>query len=135
MKIQDFKVLMAKLDASLKLSKENLVHVSEKLPLLQHEYLDIWGKEARSLEKMRADRKRKYGLLYEEIKHNRDVAWDTKAEIETQIHADDEYYKKSIEFHQQEIMVEQLSKCLDNIRNTSFQIKNIIEYNKLFGHQ
>jgi len=135
MNLQDFKKIINRLDNKIKLTQNNLIEVSMSLPTLQHEYIDIWGKEARETEKLRADIKKLYGILYEKIKHKSDVAWETKAEIETQIYSNDEYHKKSVELYQKEKMVEQLLKCIDNIKNTQWTIRNIIDWNKQFGQQ
>jgi len=130
MEIKTFKALMKKLDLELTLTEENLIEKSKKLPMLYNEYLDIFSKELRSLKKLSADKHKKFGELYKHFKYFDNHNWETKGEIETQILAHDEYYALVVEFNEQETMVKQLEMALENIKRTSFQIKNIIEYKK-----
>ena len=132
MDIKTFKILMKKLDAKLKITDDNISAKSMELPLLYHEYLDTYSKELRILRKLEVDKKKMFGDLYDKIKHG-NVMWDTKAEVETQIWRDPGFYKLCVEYNEQDTIVQQLELCLKNIQNISFQIKNLIEYRKLFG--
>lgn len=133
MDIKTFKQLMKMLDESLKLNDDNMSEKSLEIPLLYHKYLDIYSKELRRLKKLHIDKKKLFGTLYEQIKHHGNISWDTKAEIESQIYRDTSYYQLCVEYNEAETMVNQLELCLKNIQNMSFQIKNFVEYRKLFG--
>jgi hypothetical protein len=133
MDIQSFKKMMLELDGKLKLSEDNLEKKSMEIPLLYHQYLDIYSKELRLLKKLELDKKKEYAISYEKVKHKSNISWDTKSEIEAQVYNEQSFYTKCVEYNEQETMVNQLELCLKNIQNMSYQIKNLIEWKKLFG--
>jgi hypothetical protein len=133
MDIKSFKQLMLQLDEELKINEKNLEQKSMAIPLIYHQYLDIYSKELRHLRKLELEKKKEYAISYEKVKHKSNVSWETKTEIESQVYNDPSFYSKCVEYNEQETMVNQLELSLKNIQNMSYQIKNIIEWRKLFG--
>jgi hypothetical protein len=134
MKIENFDKLMNKLKNYLTIDEDNIEKKILDNPLTYHQYLDLYCNELRILSKLELDKKVMFGKLYEKIKFHGNVSWDTKAEIESQIYRNAEFYALHVRCNEQSVMVKQLEKSLENIKNISFQIKNKIMYRQLFGN-
>ena len=108
------------------INEENL---DEKLRENAKRYNQIFHQfayECNELNKIEREMKEEYGRLYKHFKYEDDHTWDSKGEIESQIFADKKYSALTLKHNEQTYVVKQLEGCLNNIKHTSFQIKNLI---------
>jgi len=125
-----FRALMTQHDGELKLNMNNIGNKSMELPELHNKYLDIYFIELKELKKVFRERSELYGDKYKHYKYFDDHKWDKKTEIETQILNDSAYLAKLKECDELELQVKQLEKVLDNIKKTSYTIRNIVDFER-----
>ena len=133
MKPEDFEALkkIATKEVTYEKDIESAIAASAKIPNLYMKYLDIYTKEFKDLNILRAKMEKRYGELMEKYKIDSDVSWKNESEIKSQINRDNEYYNLRIEFAQQEYIVKHLEEVLGNINRMGFSINSFIALKKL----
>ena len=125
-----FNRLMKKHDGELVLTTENITKKSTEFPLLYHKFLKAFSIELKLFKKITREKSELYGELYKHYKFSDDHTWSNKHEIESQIFNNDSYKIKKREYDEQEVQVQQLESVLDNIKRTSYTVRNIVDYER-----
>lgn len=133
MKPEDFEKLkaVATKEVTFKKDIESAMEASANIPNLYMRYLDVYTKEFKELNVLKAKMDKRYGELFEKYKTESDVAWKNESEIKSQINRDNEYYNLRIEFVQQEYIVKHLEEILGNINRMGYSINGFIALKKL----
>lgn len=131
MEVAAFKQLQKDLRDRLVLDEDRLYDATMKQGTLYQDYLEVFIHELTELKGLKLKMDKLHGTLYDKMKNGSDKSWDKKAEIESQIMANDEYHKLRVKHAKQEVIVKFLEESLSNIRNFGFTIKNTIEVKKM----
>lgn len=131
MKKESLNQLKTHITNTLTLTKENVHQKTLELSNLHDNVLKLYVKEMKTLKRLKAERDQLYGKLYHKFKFNFDYELGPKNEVEAYIFAEDEFHEKRIDIQEQETIVEYLSGVMDNIKNTSFQIKAYVDMLKI----
>lgn len=127
MKKESFEQLKKHIEESLTLDKENVMNKTLELSMLHDNVLRLYLKESRNLKILKTERDYLYGKKYHHYKFQFEYELGPKNEIETYIFADDEYHQKRLIVQEQEVVVDYLQGVMDNIKQTSFQIKAYVD--------
>lgn len=131
MTLEQFNTIKAKVELDLNIDELNAAEKSLKFSSLYNQYLLLYLKELKILKTLALEKDKLFGELYHKYKFQNNYQLDTSKEIETYVRADELYYKKCLDYQNQEIIVKFLEETLQNINNTSYRIRNYIELLKL----
>jgi len=131
MNLEQYKALKAKVENDLFVDESNAAEKSLKFSNLYAKYLALYMQELRIIKQLSIDKDKLYGELYHQFKFKNDFQLDGNKEIDIYIRSNESYYKKCLEFQNQEIIVKYLESVLLNITTTGYRIKNYVELLKL----
>lgn len=130
---KDFALIQKSAEETLKMP-DKLREVIEKNNLLPSEinkWTKIWSKQYYIVQCLKIDLEKLYGELFKHYKFNDSCAWGSTKEIETQIHSDDSYKAKILEYTTQKYYLDFVTETLSSVKNLNFVIKNFIDYKKI----
>lgn len=135
MNLEQYQVLKKKVEEDLLVDESNAAEKSLKFSSLYSKYLSLYMQELRILKTISVEKDKLYGELYHKYKFNTDKDFnyqlDSGKEIDTYVRKNESFYKKCLDFQNQEIIVKYLEETLSNLNNTGYRIKNYIELLKL----
>ena len=137
MNIEQFKLLKEKFESDLELNEDNVMEKSLKFSSLYSKCLNFYLQEVKILKTILIEKDKVYGELYHKFKFNPDkepqynYTLDSHKELDIYVKSHDDYYKKALQYQNQELIVKYLEETLKNIDSTGYRIKNFIEFKKL----
>lgn len=131
MMMDDFKKLKKVVEKDLKWSRDTAQDKEVQLSTLYSKYLEVYIGQAYIRRKLELKKDKIYGKLYHKYKFDFEFQLDTKAEVESYIKADDEYYKIALEVANQQMITNYIEEVLKEINTIGFNIKDYIELEKL----
>ena len=131
MDLKSFSKLKEIIEKELFFNEDNVERMSLHTSNLYMKYLRVYSNEVKILKGISLEKNKIFGELMHHYKFKVDFQLDSKSEIESYIRSDEKYYNISLEYSNQEIVVEYLEKILSRINTMGFEIKNYIEIVKL----
>lgn len=115
----------------LRLTKDNVMNKTLELSGLYDNVLRLLIKELKIYKTLEIEKDELYGTLYHKYTKEFEYQLDTKYEVENYIFKDKLFVQKRLNIQDRELTVKYLEGVLDNIKNTSFQIKSYVDQLKI----
>lgn len=135
MNFAEFENLRKEIERDLNLNEDNLIEKSIQISNYYTKYLKVYSKELLILKKLFVEKEKRYNELYKKYRFSQDDKFgfelSTKSDIDAFICSNDEYYKKNVKYHSQEVVVKYLEETIKSINTMGFRIKNHIDLMKM----
>ena len=124
MEINQFKKFQKQIKSQLNWDEESMLDMEKKLGKFYQELLDVQFVERKEYEDLVSKQKAKYGEVYHKVKYLNDFNYESKNEIDTQVHCDEDYMKLCYRLNQQGAIIEYIEGTLKNITGVPYQIRD-----------